>query len=152
MENDFTLIRFEKRFPNNDICLEEITRRRFPGGIVCNNCERITKHYKLNIRPVYTCKFCRTQTAPLTGTLFEKSTTPLRKWFIALYLMTQTRGSISARTLQSEINVTYKTAWRMHKNIYKLMQKNKGDLLTDTHVSKWVIFNTIELKVVRKTE
>lgn len=151
MQNNFSLARFGKIFPNDDICLEEITKIRFPGGIVCEICQRVTKHYRLNHRPIYACKFCRTQTSPLVGTLFEKSSTPLRLWFFAIFLMTQTRADISIRTLQKELNVTYKTAWRIHKNIYKLMQKNKGDLLTDTHVSKWVIFNAIELKVVRKT-
>ena len=150
MSDTFTLSSFQKSFPNETVCLEEIARRRFPGGIVCSTCQRVTKHYKLSGRPVYLCKFCRTQTSPLVGTLFEKSSTPLRKWFLALFLMTHTRAKISARILHKELNVTYKTAWRMQKNIYKLMQKNKGDLLTDTHVSRWVIFNTIELKVVRK--
>jgi len=151
MLNNLTLARFEKIFPNDEACLDQITKERFPKGIVCNICQKITKHYKLSSRPIYACKFCRTQTSPLVGTLFEKSTTPLKTWFVALYLMTQTRADISAKTLQKELNITYKTAWRMHTNIYKLMQKNKGDLLTDTHVSKWVIFNAIELKVVRKT-
>lgn len=150
MLNNFTLDKFSKFFPNDDSCLEEIVRKRFPSGIVCSSCQRITKHYRVNKRPVYTCKFCRTQTHPLVGTLFEKSSTPLRIWFFALFLMTQTRAEISARTLQEELGVTYKTAWRMYKNIYKLMEKNKGDLLTDVQVNKWVIFNAIELKVTRK--
>jgi transposase-like protein len=138
-------------FPNDNVCINEIMRLRFPKGIVCKQCERITKHYKLNSRPVFECKFCRTQTNPLVGTLFEKSSTPLRIWFIALFLMTHTRAKISAKTLQKELGVTYKTAWRMYKNIYKLMEKNKGDLLNDIQVNKWVIFNKIELKVVTKT-
>ena len=151
MPETLTLTRFAKQFINDDACLAEITKKRFPSGIVCQVCQRVTTHYKLTQRPVYACKFCRSQTSPLVGTLFEKSTTPLRTWFFALYLMTQTRAQVSARTLQHELGVTYKTAWRMRSNIYKLMQLNKGDLLTDTQVSKWVIFNTIELKMVRKS-
>lgn len=150
MPNKLNLNKFNKRFPTDEACLKEIVNKRFPNGIICESCQRITLHYKLNKRPVYTCKFCRNQTHPLVGTLFEKSQTPLKLWFLAMYLMTQTRGAISAKTLQKELKVTYKTAWRMYKNIYKLMEKNKGDLLTDTQVKKWVIFNTIELKVVKK--
>jgi transposase len=151
MLNTFTLTKFNKLFPTEDACFKEITKKRFPSGIVCQVCERITKHYKLRERPVLTCKFCRNQTSPLIGTLFEKSTTPLKTWFLALYLMTQTRGNMPTRILKEELGVTYKTAWRVRNNIYKLMQLNKGNLLTDTQISKWVIFNTIELKVVRKT-
>jgi len=148
--NYLTLDNFSKKYVSNDYCFEEIVKLRFPGGIVCKTCQRVTKHYKANTRQVLVCKFCRTQTFPLVGTLFEKSTTSLTTWFYALYLLTQTRGQTSAKTLQKELNVTYKTAWRIKKNIYKLMELNKGDLLKDSHISKWVIFNTIELKVTRK--
>ncbi len=151
MSKNFTLARFTRTFPSEEACMEEVVKRRFPSGIVCQTCQRVTKHYKLHKRPVYVCKFCRNQTFPLVGTIFEKSTTPLKTWFYALYLMTQTRADVSIKTLQQELGVTYKTAWRMQKNIYKLMQLNKGNLLNDTQVSKWVIFNTIELKVVRKS-
>ncbi len=151
MQNYLTLNNFFKIYGSDESCLEEIIKLRYPSGIVCKVCQRVTRHYRLHKRPVYACKFCRTQISPLNGTLFEKSSTPLTVWFYALYLMTQTRANISANTLSKELCVTYKTAWRMYKNIYKLMQKNKGDLLTDRFESKWVIFNTIELKVVRKT-
>lgn len=151
MDNKLSFNTFIKRFPNEETCLEEIVNMRFPSGIVCKSCQRVTKHYKLKNHPIYSCKFCRTQVSPLTDTLFEKSSTPLSVWFYALFLMTQTRAEISARTLAAELDVTYKTAWRMYKNIYKLMQQNKGDLLTDKFINRWVIFNKIELKVVTKT-
>jgi transposase len=151
MANKLTLSKFSKLYPDDNTCFKEIANKRFPSGIVCQTCLRATKHYKLNRRPVLVCKFCRNQTSPLIGTIFEKSSTPLKTWFFALFLMTQTRGKINAKDLQKELSVTYKTAWRIRDNIYKLMLLNKGDLLTDAQVSKWVIFNTIELKVVRKS-
>ncbi len=152
MSNEFSLAHFASRFPNNDTCLEEIRRWRFPGGIYCSNCRKTTRHYKLTARPVYTCKFCRSQTSPLADTIFEKTTTPLRLWFYALFLMTHTRANISVKTLQRELGVTYKTAWRMYNNILSLMEQNNGDLLSDAQVRKWVFFNKIELKVVQKKQ
>ena len=152
MENEFSLAQFALRFPNDLTCLEEIRKWRFPGGIYCNSCRKITRHYKLANRLVYTCKFCRRQTSPLSGTIFEKTTTPLRLWFYALFLMTHTRANISTKTLQRELGVTYKTAWRMYNNILFLMKQNNGDLLSDAQVRKWVFFNKIELKVVQKKQ
>lgn len=52
---------------------------------------------------------------PTAGTIFHKSPTPLRLWFYAMYLMAQTRCGISAKQIQRELGVTYKTAWRMFK-------------------------------------
>jgi transposase len=150
MSGDLTLKQFIKKYNSNDACFDEIVKLKYSGNIVCKTCQRVTRHYKLKRRPILTCKFCRTQTFPLVDTLFEKSTTSLTTWFYALFILTQTRGEVSAKTLQKELSVSYKTAWRIKKHIYKLMEKNKGDLLKDSQVSKWVIFNTIELKVTRK--
>jgi transposase len=152
MDEDLSLASFNAHFSSDDICLAEIKRLRFPGGINCNNCKKVTKHYKLSKRPIYICKICRKQVSPLVNTLFEKTSTPLRLWFYALFLMTHTKAKISIKTLQRELGVTYKTAWRMYKNILTLMEQNNGDLLAESKVSKWVFFNQIELKVVRKTQ
>jgi transposase len=152
MNHDFTLSKFAARFPSDTACLEEIKRLHFPNGVHCRTCKKITKHYKIQGRPIYSCKICRKQTSPLSNTIFKKSTTPLRLWFYAIFLMTHTRANISAKTLQRELGITYKTAWRMYKLIKKLMEQNNGDLLSDRQVRKWIFFNTIELKVIQKTQ
>src|ERR1700744_127809 len=59
--------------------------------------------------------------SPMAGTIFEKTTTPLSLWFYAMYLMSATRCGISAKQIQRETGVTYKTAWRMFKQIRSLM-------------------------------
>ena len=64
--------------------------------------------------------------------------------------MTHTRANISTKTLQRELGVTYKTAWRIYNNTLKLMKQNDGDLLSNAQVRKWTFFNVIELKVVQK--
>src|ERR671916_185186 len=58
---------------------------------------------------------------PLVGTIFENSATSLRLWFYDMYLMASTRCGISAKQLERELGVTYKTAWRMFKQIRSLM-------------------------------
>lgn len=102
----------------------------------------------------YSCKLCRNHIYPLVGTIFERTTTPLRVWFFALFIMTCTRADISITQLQRELGVTYKTAWRMYTNIKTLMEQNGGDLLKNPNevnkLLKWTFFNKIELKVVEK--
>jgi hypothetical protein len=60
---------------------------------------------------------------PLAGTVFEKSTTALRTWFYAMYQMGSTRCGISAKQIQRETGVTYKTAWRMFRQIRSLLSE-----------------------------
>ena len=63
---------------------------------------------------------------PLAGTIFEKSSTSLKTWFYAMYLMGSTRCGISAKQVQRETGVTYKTAWRMFNQIRTLL--SEGDM------------------------
>lgn len=155
MRDEFAFSDFVSVFPTDDSCLEEIRRLRYPKGIFCKTCGKVTRHYKLTNRLVYCCKFCRAQTSPLAGTIFEKTTTPLRVWFFAMYLMTYTRATISIKQLQRELGVTYKTAWRMYTSIKNLMAQNGGDLLeipSENNLLRWTFFNRLELKVVEKQE
>jgi hypothetical protein len=139
------------RFPTDEECLEEIKRLKFPEGISCIKCKKKTKHYKIQHRKAYSCKFCRSQVFPLAGTIFEKSTTPLRIWFYAMFLMTHSWGKISIITLQKELGVTYKTAWRISKSLKLLMSQHNGDLLRESkQVFNLNIFNAIEFDVVQK--
>jgi transposase len=130
MEGKFTISQFLRRFPNDEACLEEIKQLRFPAGITCPKCEAITNFYKIKGRTAYSCSLCGTHVFPLAGTIFDKTTTSLRLWFYAIYLMAQTRAGISAKQLQRELGVTYKTAWRMFKQIRMLMDNSKGTPLT----------------------
>ena len=159
MTQSFSFQQFLNRYPSDDVCLDEIRKLRYPKGIYCATCRKIVTHYRLTGRTAYSCKLCRKQVYPLSGTVFEKTTTPLRYWFYSMYLMTQTRGRMTAKDLQRELGVTYKTAWRLRRQILPLMQQNDGDLLLDEEerdikkrVHRWSFFNTIEITVVQKEE
>jgi transposase-like protein len=120
----FSLGEFLKKFGSNEKCLEYVKRIKYPKGIFCQNCKKLQSS-KIKNRQVYQCS-CGFQVAPLVGTIFEKTTTPLQYWFYAVFLMSVTRSGISAKQLQRELGVTYKTAWRMFKQIRMLMTETSG--------------------------
>lgn len=123
----YTVKDFNKEFPNDAACLEYIKERRFPGGITeCAKCKVERKHHRVTGRTAYACQVCGTHIYPLAGTIFQKSSTSLRLWFYAAFLMGSTRCGISAKQIQRETGVTYKTAWRMFKQVRSLM--SDGDL------------------------
>lgn len=116
--NTYTINNFNNDFPDNDSCLEWLMKNKYPDGIVCNNpkCKKygkVTPHHKIKNRMCYSCDYCGNHIYPMTDTIFMDSTTQLKYWFHAIYLMSTTRCGISAKQLQREIGVTYKTAWRM---------------------------------------
>ena len=136
MNKKFTIREFQARFPTDEACLEEIKQLKFGDTLDCPKCGKNNRFYKIKGRMSYSCAFCRHQIYPLKGTIFEKSTTPLRDWMYAIYLMAQTRAGISAKQLERELGVTYKTAWRMFHQIRKLMASDSRDLTGEVEIDE----------------
>lgn len=125
----YTINDFNRQFPDDAACLEHLKEQRYPGGVTyCDKCQQDRKHYRINGRPVYSCDHCGTQISPMAGTIFEHSSTSLRLWYYAMYLMASTRCGISAKQIQRETGVTYKTAWRMFRQIRSLLSESDMQL------------------------
>ena len=128
----YTIHQFNEDFPDERACLDLLAGliyEEWPEGLPCRSCGVVRKHHPLTHRPkAYSCDHCGTHVYPLVGTIFEKSRTPLKSWFYAMYLMAQTRCGISAKQLERELGVTYKAAWRMFKQIRALMNEDAGPL------------------------
>lgn len=121
----FTFKDFLTRYPTDEACLKEIYNNRFPKGVDCVKCKKLRTYYPLKGRTTFSCGFCGTQLSPLTDTIFEKSAVSLKLWFYAIFLMVKTKSGISAKQLERELGVSYKTAHRMFKMIRLLMAEEK---------------------------
>jgi len=117
----YTINSFNRDFLDDNACLKWLKNHRYPDGIYCTKCGKVTNHYRIKNRTCYSCYKCGTQVYPMANTIYEKSTTSLKDWFYAMYLMANTRCGISAKQLQRELGVTYKTAWRMFHKIREMM-------------------------------
>jgi transposase-like protein len=121
-QQKYTIKDFEREYPTEDSCLEAVKEWRWPEGkTLCVTCGVERKHYRVSGRTSYACRACGNHIYPLAGTIFHKSTTSLRTWFYVMRLMASTRVGVSAKHIQRETGVTYKTAWRMMKQIRILM-------------------------------
>jgi transposase len=113
---------FERDFPNDDVCLEWLFKARWPKGVKCPNCNRVTTHYRINGRPCYSCEFCGNHVYPMAGTIFQDTKLDhLRLWFKAITIMAATRCGISSRQLSRDLGVTVKTGYRMWKQIRSIL-------------------------------
>lgn len=121
MPKTYTLVQFQKDYPNDNACLDKIMQLRYGNKPVCKECQRQTTYHRMNKRRGYACQFCGAHVYPCVGTPFEKSTTNLTKWFYAMYLFTTTRHGVPAKELERQLGVTYKCAWRMAHQIRQLM-------------------------------
>src|SRR5919201_1838297 len=126
-ESTYTVFEFEREFPDDAACLDFLVGKLYPDGIWCPKCLKVTKHHRLKNRPAYACQFCGHHEYPMKGTIFEGSSTSLKLWFQAIYLMASTRCGISAKQLERETGVSYPTALRMFRQIRSLL--DQGDPL-----------------------
>ena len=98
-------------FPDEAACAKHFEELRWPDGIICPLCES-TRYFNRLTRPgIYWCGDCKKQFSVRKGTIYEESRLPLRKWFLAAFLITTSRKGISSHQLAREIGVTQKTAW-----------------------------------------
>lgn len=123
-------------FPDEAACLDWLVNYLYPEGIYCKIDKKITPHHRMKTRRSYSCELCGHHVHPTANTIFHKSTTPLTKWFQAIYLMAQTRAGISAKQLERELGVTYKTAWRMFHQIRSMMVDDERDLVGEVEIDE----------------
>ena len=108
---------FMDDFSDDEACLEWLKNHLYPDGIYCKICEQTRPHHLVKSRKSYVCQNCGHHVHPTADTIFHKSSTSLSTWFYTIHQIVQTQGKISAKQIQSDTGVTYKTAWRMKKLI-----------------------------------
>lgn len=118
---------FQKRFPDEDSCLNHLMRSRYGERLICQGCHKQATYYRVSTRRCFVCEHCGYQVYPTAGTPFEKTRTSLRDWFYVMFLFCTTRNGVAAKEVQRQLGVTYKTAWRMCNLIRKYMGYVDGD-------------------------
>lgn len=108
---------FAALFPDEAACRGWLKERFYADGTTCPGCGRASKFHPIRGRSAYSCQFCGTHVYPTAGTVLHKSTTSLRLWFWAVFLIASTHGRITVRELERELGVTYKTARRMRSQL-----------------------------------
>jgi transposase-like protein len=121
------LTEFADYFSDDKVCAEHLAAIRFRNGEYCPHC-RHDKINKFSDGKRYRCAKCKTDFTIRNGTVFGDSKLPLRKWFMAIYLLTTSGKGISSYQLAKQIKVTQKTAWFMNHRIRSAAKQNKGNL------------------------
>jgi len=132
IEEDFprNLIEFLDRFATDEACLDYLSQVRWPAGVFCPQCGSL--HSWLTERGTWFCSACRRQTSPTAGTILHDLRTPIRKWFLAVWLLCTQKTGVSAKTLQRELQIGYKTAWLMLQKLRQATVRVERSQLSGT--------------------
>ena len=119
---------FQRQFPDDEACLRQIMISRYGGlELDCPSCGAHGKFYRMARDRAYECQHCRHHLFPCVGTPMHRTHLPLHKWFYAMHLFSISRHGVAAKELERQLDIPYKTAWRMAHEIRKYMAEVDGE-------------------------
>ena len=121
-QKGISLLAFLERYGTEEQCREALFALRWPNGFVCPKCAN-TIGCQLKTRPLTQCHRCHHQVSLTAGTLFEHTKLPLTTWFLAIFLLTQSKTGLSAMALRRHLGVAYNTAWLIKHKIMQAMRE-----------------------------
>lgn len=121
---EMNLVKLAESFHSEEACRNYLAELRWADGVQCPRCESKGISTK-KARDQYDCNSCRYQFSVTSGTIFHDSHLPLWKWFLAAYLMMDSKKSISANQIKRMLKVSYKTAWYLCHRIRKAIEEEK---------------------------
>jgi len=124
--SELNLINFHQQFPDEQACLDYLENIRWAKDRACPHCGSL-KNYKFKSGRLFKCGDCKKQFTSKVGTIFTDTHIPLKKWFMAIYLLTSRKKGTSSVQLSKDLEITQKTAWFMLQRIRYAMSYGTFD-------------------------
>ena len=123
-----SLAGFLEQYGTEAACARALRRARWPKGFVCPRCSgrRYSRCANRHGERLWQCSACRHQTSLISDTLFASTKLPLTRWFLALYLLTQSKTNVAALELMRHLGVCYRTAWRLNHKVMQAMTEREA--------------------------
>lgn len=130
---EMNLVGLVEKFHSEEKCRAYLEALRWPGGPRCPRCvEKGASHTvsRIHDRDQFDCDACRYQFSATSGTIFHDTKLPLWKWFLAVYMIVESKKGISANQLKRTLDVSYRTAWYLCHRIRHALQVKDAPRLT----------------------
>jgi transposase-like protein len=128
VKTEMNLPKLIAQFSDDERCRAYLARLRWPKGVECPRCQS-KKLLEMPDREKYECRDCSYQFTVTSGTIFHDTHLSLSKWFLAIYLMTESKKGMSALQIKRTLDIAYQTAWHLCHRIRAAMREINADLL-----------------------
>jgi hypothetical protein len=130
-----SMAEFLNRYGIEEQCEAALVATRWPQGFVCPACgSRAHGTFVRGGRRYWQRAACRHQCSAISGTIFESTKLPLRHWFLAMHLLTQSKNNVSALELMRQLGVCYKSAWLLKHKLMEVMRVREAPRQLDGRV------------------
>ncbi len=125
------LISVFTQFPNQQTCIDHLEAIRWSEQAFCPLCmsDRVARKVEKGRQGRWNCHSCTSSFNVLSGTIFQGSSIPLQKWFLAISLMANAKKSLSSYQLARGLELNQKTAYNMQQRIRSAIAADDGELL-----------------------
>jgi len=125
------LIQIFTRFPDQEACIEHLEKNRWGDNPTCPHCNASHVERKSDGGRIgrWNCHECKSSFNVLSGMIFEKSSTPLQKWFLAIGLMINAKKSLSSYQIARDCDLSQRTALRIQHKIRAQMAASQADIV-----------------------
>ena len=125
-QEGLSLPEFQSLYGTEKQCEAALEKTRWPDGYRCSRCQS-TRHCVLHVRSrkTFQCGVCNQQTSLIAGTLFHSTKLGLATWFLAIYLVSQSKNNLSALSLKRQLGICYRTAWRVKHKLMEAMARRE---------------------------
>ncbi|MCH7792479.1 MAG: IS1595 family transposase [Planctomycetes bacterium] len=149
---EMNLVKLIEKFRSEEKCRAYLETLRWPDGPVCPRCGCCEGISQIHDRGQFDCDSCRYQFSVTAGTMMHDTKLPLWKWFLAVYMIVESKKGISANQLKRTLNVAYRTAWYLCHRIRKALETPDGLLKGIIEIDGTYIGGEVHGKGTRYTE
>jgi len=124
-------------FPDEQSCIDHLEILRWNGNVI-SPFDADSKVYNCKGNK-YKCKNTGKYFNVKTNTIFDNTKMDLRKWFMAIWLVTSHKKGISSLQLGRDLNITQKSAWFMLqriRNCFGLNDENSDKLEGEVEIDE----------------
>ena len=127
-QKGISLPEFIEQYGTKAQCESALIQARWPAGFICPKCQ-CTKscQFRRGNLPLWQCHDCSHQTSLIAGTMMEHSRLPLTKWYLAIYLITQSKTNIAALALRRQLGISWRAAWLLKHKVMQAMYEREAD-------------------------
>jgi hypothetical protein len=130
-----SMAEFFERYGSEAQCEAALFAARWPQSWRCPSCQ--CPWYSSFVRAgrrYWQCSAHRHQSSLISGTVFEATKLPLKRWFLAMHLLTQAKNNVSALELTRHLGACYKTAHTMKHKLMEVMRLREDSRQLDGRV------------------
>lgn len=117
---------FDKKFPDEQSCIEYLEKMRWNGAVVCPYCTN-TSTCKVQEGKKHRCNKCKRNFTVITKTRLAGTKISARLWLRTMFLLSTYKKGYTSLQLSKDLNLSYTTAWNVAMKVRAFLNEIRNN-------------------------